>query len=233
MKIELCVASLEGAKLAKELGVDRIETCISLEQGGLTPTQAMVSWIHDNYALEQHPLIRLRAGGFTYSNEEHVVMCKQIKNLACTAGVSGFVVGALNADKQLDFKQLQDYMKAAPTHSFTFHRAFDQIEDWKTAMDQLIDLGFKRILTSGCKHAVDQGLDQLRAYLEHAAGRIEIMAGGGVSIENVSTLRQLGVNAIHFSGTSPQIVEKDSAFEETLLIPDSAKAVAILNKLRG
>lgn len=232
MNIEICVGTLEAARLVSRQPITRIETCIALEQGGLTPSKAMVSWIDKTFDLEQHALIRVRAGGFVYTYDEIVVMRDQILELR-DSGITGLVVGALTADRQLNLEALETWKRTAPNLDFTFHRAFDQVEDWKTAIDQLVKMGFKRILTSGSDRNVDQGLPKLKELVSYASGRIEIMAGGGVNAELVPELKTAGVDAIHFSGTSSVTVEPGTAFEEHLLLPDENKLTAILAAIRG
>ncbi|WP_300660797.1 copper homeostasis protein CutC [Fluviicola sp.] len=232
MKIEICVGTLEAARIVSKQKIDRIETCIALEQGGLTPSKAMVSWIQNTFHLEQHALIRVRAGGFAYNYDEMVVMRDQILELK-DSGITGFVVGALTPDFKLNLEALETWKRTAPQRDFTFHRAFDSIPDWKTAMDQLVKMGFKRILTSGSEQNVSQGIEHLKELVAYANGRIEIMAGGGVKEALISELKASGVDAIHFSGTSAVTVETGTAFEENLLLPDENKLSALLAAIQA
>lgn len=232
MKIEICVGTLEAARIVSKQKIDRIETCIALEQGGLTPSGAMLSWIHNTFHVEQHALIRVRAGGFVYNYDEMVVMRDQILELK-NSGIAGFVVGALTSDFKLNLEALETWKRTAPQLDFTFHRAFDSIPDWKTAMDQLIKMGFKRILTSGSDQNVSQGMNHLKELVSYANGRIEIMAGGGVKEELIQELKAAGVDAIHFSGTSAITVETGTAFEENLLLPDENKLSVILAAIQA
>lgn len=232
MKVEICVGTLEAARIVSKQQIDRIETCIALEQGGLTPSKAMVSWIQNTFHLEQHALIRVRAGGFVYNYDEIVVMRDQILELKDT-GITGLVVGALTKDFKLNMEALETWKRTAPNIDFTFHRAFDNVDDWRTAMDQLVKLGFKRILTSGSDLSVAHGMNRLRELVSYANGRIEIMAGGGVKEELIPELKSAGVHAIHFSGTSKVTVESGTAFEETLLLPDENKLTAILAAIQA
>lgn len=207
MELELCVASLEAARLATQLPVQRIETCSALEQGGLTPPVGMVQWIAQTFhELEQHVLIRQRPGGFHYSYDEIVVMRNDILYMR-QLGVKGVVIGALTNEKMIDKDAMSALVRAAGGMDLTFHRAFDEVADWKKTVDELVKLGFRRILTSGQRSSVTEGLDNLSEIVAYADGRIEIMAGGGVRPENIRAVAETGVNAIHFSGTVS--VEKD------------------------
>jgi len=219
MEYELCVASLEAARIASTLPLTRIETCTALEQGGLTPTTGMVSWIHSTFHLEQHILIRQRAGGFQYSYDEILVMRDDVMKFR-EIGVKGIVVGALKSDGSLDKDALEAWHRAAGNMDLTFHRAFDEVKDWKKTMDQLINMGFRRILTSGQAASVAKGLEGLKEMVEYAAGRIEIMAGGGVRPDNAGVVKETGVNALHFSGTVSKTVDESSLFSAVLNVPD-------------
>lgn len=156
----MCVGTLEGARLAAKYEVDRIETCIALEQGGLTPTEAMVSWIDQTFDLEQHILIRQRAGGFVYNYDEILVMREQILSMK-QLKVKGVVIGALTEEGKIDLSALENWKRAAGDLDLTFHRAFDELEDWRTGMEQLIKMGFKRILTNGQAPNVSEGKETL------------------------------------------------------------------------
>lgn len=232
MKIELCVGSLEAARMASELPFDRIETCVALEQGGLTPSEAMVKWIQDTFHLEQHVLIRQRAGGFIYSYDEIIVMRDQILNLK-QLGIKGVVIGALTKEGAIDLNALEAWKRAAGNMDLTFHRAFDEVKDWEGVLEQLIKMGFKRILTSGQAPSVDMGMTRLKELVQAAAGRIEIMAGGGVHENNVSDLKALGVDGIHFSGTAFEMDCEGSLFEARLLIPKKDKIKQIISHIRA
>jgi copper homeostasis protein len=231
MKIELCVGSLEAARLASQLPIDRIETCVALEQGGLTPTASMVQWIRDTFDLEQHVLIRQRAGGFCYSYDEIVVMRNQIVEMR-TLGVTGVVIGALNSEMQLDIPTLETWKRAAGDLDLTFHRAFDDVTDWKQAIDQLVKLGFKRILTSGQASTVLEGQTRLQEMIAYAAGRIEVMAGGGINEQTIDLCLGLGLDAIHFSGSIAEVKDSNSIFSAQLLVPNYTKSQAILDRIQ-
>lgn len=214
----MCVGTLEGARLAAKYEVDRIETCIALEQGGLTPTEAMVSWIDQTFDLEQHILIRQRAGGFVYNYDEILVMREQILSMK-QLKVKGVVIGALTEEGKIDLSALENWKRAAGDLDLTFHRAFDELEDWRTGMEQLIKMGFKRILTNGQAPNVSEGKETLYEMVLHAAGRIEIMAGGGLKPADIPKLREDGLSAVHFSATVSAVHSENSKYALELLLP--------------
>ena len=230
MKIELCAASFESIQLARELRIDRIELCQNLEQGGLTPSLGMI-----DYALAQeidtHVLIRPRAGGFCYTEEELTVMlldigyCKRI-------GVQGIVIGLLTETNDINRVQLEQVCEAAQGIDITFHRAFDDTVEWKRSMELLINMGIKRILTSGVSTNVDSGFQVLKEMMNYSKGRIEIMAGGGINANNVTKIStEIHPDAIHFSGTTKTLLDEESLFSETILKVDRKKVSRIISSL--
>ena len=230
MKLELCAASIEAIILAKSLHFDRIELCQNLEQGGLTPSAGMITLALEN-GLDTHVLIRPRAGGFCYSAEEIALMGRDL-TFCQQAGVQGVVIGLLKSNFDLDTEALANLRQQFPDFVWTFHRAFDESIDWKRSMDQLIKLGFHRILTSGFASHVDIGLPNLKEMMQYANGRIEIMAGGGVNAGNIAKIaREVQPDAIHFSGTIKVLLDEDSAFSETILKVDEHRVSRILESL--
>lgn len=223
MKKEICVASPQAVRLLEDFPFDRIETCAALESGGLTPSESFVHWIHDSFHnIEQHILIRLRAGGFMYTSDEIIIMRDQISRFY-QQGFRGFVVGALQANGRIHEEALSVWKRAAPDASFTFHRAFDDCSDWRAGMQLLIKMGFQRILTSGGKAQIDITDPIWKAYLETANGEIEIMAGGGLKPEHLPVFNQMGMDAVHFSGTKELTLDPESLFHTKALIPDQDK----------
>jgi copper homeostasis protein len=200
MKKELCAASVKAIQLAKKYNFDRIELCQNLEQGGTTPSIGMIQFAVSS-AVKTHVLIRQRSGDFIYSQDEIQVMITDVKRCNLL-GVKGVVVGALTEKKEIDLVTIVKMLESVEGLEFTFHRAFDDIVYWKKAMDLLIQLKFKRILTSGGTSNVDEGFQKLKEIVQYANGRIEIMAGGGVNSHNIKKIiSEIKPNAIHFSGT--------------------------------
>lgn len=231
MKLELCAASIEAITLAKSLDFDRVELCQNLEQGGLTPSAGMIRFSQE-LGMETHVLIRPRAGGFCYSNEELAVIERDLA-FCQSKGVKGVVIGLLKSNFDLDSEQLSYFKEKFPDFTWTFHRAFDESIDWKRSMDLLIKLGFHRILTSGFASHVDIGLPILKEMRAYADGRIEIMAGGGVNAGNIAKIaREAQPDAIHFSGTNKVLLDEDSAFSETILKVDEHRVNRILESVR-
>jgi copper homeostasis protein len=230
MKTELCAASVESVKLAKDLGIDRIELCQNLEQGGLTPSVGFIDFALST-GIETHVLIRPRAGGFCYNEDELLIMLREIEYCK-KIGVHGVVIGVLTEKNEINSEQLERISDISGTLQVTFHRAFDDTIEWKRSMDMLINFGVKRILTSGVSSNVDSGFIVLKEMVKYAKGRIEIMAGGGVNAANVQKIaKEISLDAIHFSGTSKTLLDEESLFSETILQVDSKKVRRIIEMI--
>ncbi|MCE2683102.1 MAG: copper homeostasis protein CutC [Flavobacteriia bacterium] len=227
MKFELCAASIEAIQLAKELNFDRVELCQNLEQGGLTPSFSMIDY-SIAYGIPTHVLIRPRPGGFTYNSDELELIIREVVNCR-NMGAAGIVIGVLNENGSIDEPILEEIMKKSGGLEVTFHRAFDDCVQWKKGMDILIKHGVKRILSSGLARNVDIGYSILSEMIKYAAGRIEIMTGGGVNASNIGRLvDELHPDAIHFSGTVKFQLDEESLFSESILKVDANKVKRIL-----
>ncbi|MCR1160849.1 copper homeostasis protein CutC [Paenarthrobacter sp. UW852] len=204
MKLEIAVVSAAGAGIAASEGADRIELCSSLELGGITPSQGLMeaSLEHVDGRLEIHPLIRCRPGDFRYSASDVDTMVHEIRHLLAQ-GAHGVVVGALTGAGELDVRILQRLADAARDANqdaeLTFHRAIDQSKDPLGALEQLLELGFTRVLTSGHEATAGAGLPTLAAMAERAGADLQIMAGGGLALEDIPAMHKAGLSAVHLS----------------------------------
>lgn len=197
MTLEVCCTSLESALKAEAAGADRIELCMHLGSGGLTPSPGLLNTVLDEVQLPVFVLIRPREGNFVYSRAEKNVIREDVR-YALEAGAHGIVCGALCPDGKPDFEFIEAIQQMCGNTPLTFHRAFDECTTPAAAAVALKQLGVERILTSGQALRASDGLDVYRALLaldECPA----ILAGGGVSTENVDTLLRLGIDEFHFS----------------------------------
>jgi copper homeostasis protein len=195
--LEICVETYRSAQLAWEGGAQRIEVCASLEVGGVTPSFGLVKKIKEELPIETHVLIRPRAGDFIYTSVEWDIIRYDIAQFK-TLGVDGVVIGGLTPRNQLDLEPLLETMDEAKGLQVTFHRAFDLVENPLLALEQLKKNGFHRLLTSGQSKDVYQGKDCIKALVIQAEKEIEIMPGGGVTLEGAaSLLRTTGATSIH------------------------------------
>ncbi len=227
MKFELCAASIEAIKVAGELNFDRLELCQNLEQGGITPSYGLIEYAQA-YGIETHVLIRPRAGGFVYNEDEVEVILREVINCK-RSGVKGVVVGALRESGEIDKDVLSEIMHKAEGMEVTFHRAFDDSIDWRRSLNVLKECGVTRVLTSGMARNVDIGIPVLKELKKYAEGVIEIMAGGGVNASNVGKLiNEVQPDAIHFSGTIKTQLDEESLFSESILSVDKSRVERIL-----
>ncbi|MFS4466900.1 copper homeostasis protein CutC [Maribacter sp. 2210JD10-5] len=199
MIVEVCANSLESALNAEKGGADRIELCSELGVGGITPSHGLIQLVVERLSIPVHVLVRPRSGHFTYSEPEMEVLLKDIENCN-NIGVSGIVTGVLNKDATINEQQMRTLVKAVKPLHFTFHRAFDWVPNPKAALAQLEDIGVDTILTSGQSSNAEKGITLLKELGNHSE-KITIMAGAGINATNVHWFKELGMKAIHLSGT--------------------------------
>lgn len=198
---EAIVSSPDDARAAAAGGVDRFELCSAMALGGLTPSLGTLTAVKAASTVPVMCMIRPRECGMAYTPGEITVM-EHDAALALEAGADGLVFGFLTPDGDVDVPECRAFLRhcsrIAPGRQWVFHRAFDVVRDPETALEQLIDLGVTRVLTSGqAANAVD-GLDLIRRMVEQADGRIEVLPGGGISLENVErVVRETGVDQVH------------------------------------
>jgi copper homeostasis protein len=230
MKVELCAASIEAIQLAKKTGIDRIELCQNLEQGGTTPSKGLIEYALES-GVETHVLIRPRPGGFQYTSDEVGIMLRNIH--ACKSiGVEGVVVGALSKDGLICEDTIGLMRDEAKDLELTFHRAFDDTIEFEKSLDCLIRLGVDRVLSSGLADNVESGMQVLSQMKPYAKGRIQIMPGGGVNPSNINTIqKKVTPDAIHFSGTKMELLDPTSMFSQNTLKVDENLVLSLLNEL--
>lgn len=217
--LEICVDTPDDLAAAIEAQVDRIELCSALDLGGLTPTPGMIE-LAKGSDVPIYAMIRPRAGDFIYTPSEVRSMEADIAAMQ-SAGFEGVVFGVLNRDKTLDIATLSRLCSAAGDMGKTLHRAVDEMPLPRTAVQTAIDLGFERILTSGGANTAVEGLDEIVEMNSVANGRIEIMAGSGVSYRVVDQLDRAGIHSFHASCREPTGEDgakrlNDSSLEKTL-----------------
>ena len=199
--VEACVDSVTGALAAVEGGARRLELCAGLLEGGLTPSAGLLETVRLHVAETIYVLIRPRGGDFLYDTEEMNVMLRDIRD-AKRRGAHGVVLGVLSADGRVDSNRTRMLMDAARPLDVTFHRAFDLTRDPAEALDALIALGVDRVLTSGQAATAEAGIPELARMVKQAAGRIAVLAGGGINEQNAARIvRETGVGQIHVRGS--------------------------------
>ncbi|ORO80677.1 copper homeostasis protein CutC [Streptococcus oralis] len=204
MIYEFCAENVTLLEKAMQAGARRIELCDNLAVGGTTPsygvTKAAVE-LAANYDTTIMTMIRPRGGDFVYTDLEIEIMLEDIR-LTAQAGSQGVVFGALTADKKLDKPNLEKLIAASKGMEIVFHMAFDELsdEDQLEAIDWLSQVGVTRILTRAgvSGDSLDKRFAHYHRILEHAKGKIEILPGGGIDLDNRQTfIDQLGVTQLH------------------------------------
>jgi copper homeostasis protein len=195
--VEAAVETLESSLAAERAGADRIELCDNLAEGGTTPDGGLVAAVAERIRLPVFVLIRPRAGDFVYSESEFDVMIREIE-LTRTMGIAGIVTGALDASGRVDGKRTRSLVKAAGGLPVTFHRAIDSAADLPRALDDAIDAGVSRVLTSGGTATARDGVDVIAALVKQARERVSIIAGGGIREHNVrEVIARTGAHEVH------------------------------------
>lgn len=201
MFIEICAANYESAMNAQRCGIKRIELCTELSVGGITPSYGLLKQVTKLENLEVMVLIRPRSGTFNYNASEFASMLIDIK-LCKELGCHGIVSGILNKDRTIDVTRTKELIALSKPLPFIFHRAFDHVPDPSQALETLIDLGVTRVLTSGGEPRAIDGLSQLKKLQLQASNRINVMPGGGVNSQNITTFKSAGFSEIHASVTT-------------------------------
>ncbi|CAH2095383.1 unnamed protein product [Euphydryas editha] len=199
-KLEVCIDTLESALNAVKGGADELEVCSSLAEGGLTPSPGLVKEII-KIKPKINVMIRCRGGSdFCYTDSEMKTMLSDIEFYK-EFGIDRFVFGALTDAQEIDKINCTKVIEKAHPIPVTFHRAFDMCREPKTAIEDIILLGFNRILTSGQKicAADDMALHLLKFLLTNYGDKIEIMPGAGVNLDNANVFVESGFNIIHSS----------------------------------
>lgn len=197
--LEICIDSVASAEAAKRGGADRVELCANLPEGGTTPSAGIIRVVRSIFSGGLMVIIRPRGYDFLYTEAEMEVMLHDIR-IARELGVDGIVIGCLTAAAEVDVDRCERLIDAAGSLDITFHRAFDMTRDRSTALEAIIGLGIRRILSSGGQADVPAGISQLAGLVAQAGDRASIMPGGGVTAENIDEIvRATGVREIHLS----------------------------------
>ena len=215
-ELEVCCGSLESVFEAVAGGAHRIELCSALSLDGLTPSLGLFQVLRSSIPnLRIHVLIRPREGDFVYNSAELKVMLRDIEKFV-DDGADAVVAGALTMGGRINVEATRQLRAAAGDVPFTFHRAFDVVADQGMALEQLIDLGITRVLTSGGEPTAQQGIPRLKSLVAKADGRISILPGGGVNRHNARLiLDETGAHEIHGSCSLmlPSGIKKTTAEE--------------------
>lgn len=196
--LEVCVDTVAGLRICVAEGVARVELCSALSIGGLTPTFSLME-LAACLPIETHVMIRPRDGDFAFSVDEIALMQADIA-AARQVGLAGVVIGIADADGALDVNVLRQFVSAAGPLAVTLHRVVDTLPDPLVAVDIAVDIGVTRILTSGGTRDALTGAVVIAAMQKRAVGRVQIMAGSGVTPATVADIAaRTGVTQFHAS----------------------------------
>lgn len=214
--LEISIETLEGALAAERGGAHRIELSSELEVGGLTPSVASMLGTHANLQIPVFAMIRPRAGDFVYSEAEFTAMRASIQ-LVKQLQLDGVVLGILTAESRVDVARTRELVNLARPLPVTYHRAFDESADLHQALEDAIQTGAQRILTSGGAKGAEEGAAVLADLIQAAGERIVILPGAGISALNIEKIAQQTRAREFHSGLSaalPYAIREYRKFEE-------------------
>jgi copper homeostasis protein len=206
MLLEVCAFNLQSSVIAEKVGAKRVELCENPADGGTTPSYGTIKQTREKISISLYPIVRPRGGNFFYDEEEFaiikqdILLCKQL-------GCDGISTGVHLQNGEIDKERLKRIVEWAYPMGVTCHRVFDATPDPRKALEEIIDCGCERILTSGQKRAAPEGIEMLAELVQQANGRIIIMPGAGVRSSNIETLIS-GTGATEFH-TSARIAAPD------------------------
>lgn len=233
---ELCAETLEAVQTAEACGVARVELCAQLQAGGVTPALSLIRAAVEAVHLPIHVLVRPRPGSFAFAAGEFAQMRREI-GAAQEAGAAGVVLGALTPDLRVDTAGIRPLIELARPMKVTFHRAFDAAADLPRALEDAIDAGADYLLTSGGAPHVLAGADRLAQLQRQAAGRITLIAGGGLALPTLAeVVRRTGVTEFHGSLYRRELLAANGRGEAAhypndILRRDIAAALGVLDDL--
>ena len=220
--LEAPAFNVQAAMEAAQQGIDRLELCANFPEGGETPSAGMLRFLKSELDLPIFVMIRPRGGDFVYSSKELLVM-KHDMQLLADLGADGFVFGVLDPQGAVNESACEFLLRAAAPKPCTFHRAIDASANLQESLKRIMQLGFQRVLTSGGKNSLSEGLDQVVELLNLAKDQLIVMPGGGLKPSHVPILKATGyLKEIHASCKLPkasgnQFSKRDLSFSSTAL----------------
>lgn len=187
--LEICCYSVESAMRAEQSGADRIELCDNYPEGGTTPSYGAIQLALERLTIPVNVIVRPRGGDFLYTEAEYEII-KQDVSAIRELDANGVVIGFLKPDGEIDTDRTREIVGLARPMEVTFHRAFDMCRDPLSALDQLKETGVTRILTSGARNTVMEGIELLAELVEKAGDEITVMPGCGVNGKTLGELME-------------------------------------------
>ncbi len=231
-KLEVIATDVAHVIEANRLGVDRIELCSALSADGLSPSYGMVKWAVQNADMPVMVMVRPREGDFVYTDQELDVMLDEVR-WAKSCGAMGIVVGVLNQENEVNILAMRRLVQLAYPMEVTFHRAMDVVMDPLKSLEEIIDLGCTRILTSGQQSSCIEGKDLILEMQRQAGDRIVIMAGAGINAECIEEMKCNEIMEYHMSGLTrlDRCNRQEMVFGSTM-VSRSTDISLVLEKLK-
>ncbi len=214
-KLEIIAFDIESCIAAQKNGADRIELCDNYSEGGTTPSYGFIKKAREKLSIELYVMIRPRGGDFLYSDEAFQIMIQDI-TLCKSSGCDGIVLGLLTSSGNVDKERSRTLIEYAYPLGVTFHRAFDRAKHPFQALEDIIEIGCERILTSGQKPKAIDGVELISQLIQKADDRIIIMPGSGVNAENIKELSNK-TGAVEFHSSASMMMKSKMQFENELM----------------
>jgi copper homeostasis protein len=223
-KLEICCYNLDSALIAADAGADRVELCADPAAGGTTPGIGLIKTVRKKISIELFPIIRIRGGDFLFSEEELDVMLHEVH--ACKgAGCDGVVIGMLLPDGRVDKINASRLVEKAYPMEVCFHRAFDWTRNPFEALEDIIEIGCERILTSGQQPKAIMGTALIKDLILRADGRIQVMPGSGIRADNISDLKN-ETGATQFHSSARTFKKSNMEFIQPFMAEDQSTVMA-------
>jgi copper homeostasis protein len=237
MTLEIIAFNIESCATAQHAGANRIELCDNPPEGGTTPSYGFIKAARKKLTIELYVMIRPRGGDFLYSNEEFDVMMDNI-SVCKQLGCDGIVTGILNKDGSIDKDRNKKIVEYAYPLGVTFHRAFDRTNNALQAMEEIIDTGFERILTSGHQSKAVEGIQLIKTLVQKSGDRIIIMPGSGVNAGNILHIAE-STGATEFHSSSGKREESKMEYQNVsmqekmdYIVANSAEVKLMVSELK-
>ena len=222
--LEICCYNLNSVLIAAEAGADRIELCADPASGGTTPGIGLIKSARKKIGIELYPIIRVRGGDFLFSEEEFEVMLHEV-TVCKSAGCDGVVFGMLLQDGRIDKNHSSKLIEKAYPMGVCFHRAFDWSANPFEALEDIIEIGCERILTSGQQPKAIMGAALIKDLIQQASDRIQIMPGSGIRADNIADLKR-ETGATQFHSSASKLTKSSMDFVQPFMIEDQSVVMA-------
>jgi copper homeostasis protein len=230
-KLEICCFNLDSAIIASDAGTDRVELCADPAAGGTTPSIGLIKKVRKKIWIELWPIIRIRGGDFLFSEEEFDVMLHEVETCK-SAGCEGVVIGMLMPDGRVDKTHSARLVEIAYPMGVCFHRAFDWTRNPFEALEDIIEIGCERILTSGQQPTAILGASLIKDLVIQSDGRIQIMPGSGVRAANIADIKK-ETGATTFHSSARMISKSAMEFVQPFMNEEQSTVMADRHEIEG